>query len=138
MCLLDRPPEELAKYDANHPDLSSIVLAQPPHQQRFSFGHTYNQTDNSFEFKLRHLYTGQKEDVPSGEWPVWEHAGPEDQREAIAAKQIHLDTRVLKVGELAKTINQGIQQAPGADPKKFQVGLCGLRSKFRRTGSRAK
>jgi hypothetical protein len=124
MCLLDRPPEELAKYDADHPDLSGIVLAQPPHQQRFSFGHTYNPDKEAFEFKLRHLYTGQtKDDVPSGEWKIWEHGGPvNDRPEAIAAKQIDLDNRVMNVGQLARTINQGIKEAPGQDPRNAKWG----------------
>ncbi|KAG4414042.1 hypothetical protein IFR04_012818 [Cadophora malorum] len=110
LCLLDRPPEELAKFDSAHPDRSGIVLSQPPHQQRFSFGHAYDPDDNKFEFRVRHLYT-TKDDVPSGEWKVLQslESGLE------AAKQIDGDTRVLKVGELAKIINNGIQQQPGTD-----------------------
>jgi hypothetical protein len=115
ICLLDRPPEELAPYNKDHPDLSGIVLSQPPHQQRFSFGHTYNPTENSFEFKLRHLYT---KDAPNGEWPVWDHSDttPPNNPEKLAAKKIDSDTRLLKTTELAAEINKGIQQQVGGDP----------------------
>ncbi|KAG4443039.1 hypothetical protein IFR05_001493 [Cadophora sp. M221] len=115
LCLLDRPPEELAKFDSAHPDRSGIVLSQPPHQQRFSFGHTYDSVQNAFKFQLRHLYT-TKEDIPPGEWKAWQFSGPEqDQPGTKAAKQISED-RVLNVGDLAKIINKGIQEQPGGDP----------------------
>lgn len=113
LCLLDRPPEELAEYDSMHPDNSGIVLSQPPHQQRFSFGHAYNPSTNKFEFILRRLYTGDK--IKEGEWKAWKYDGTDPNRPDLkAAQQIDLDFRVLDVGELARTINQGIQ---GPDPE---------------------
>ena len=121
LCLLDRPPEELAQYDSSHPDNSGIVLSQPPHQQRFSFGHTYDPVGDKFEFILRHLYTGDK--IKEGEWKAWKFQGPEQDRPDVkVAQQIDLDFRVLKVGGLAKTINQGIQQQPGTDPENSAWG----------------
>jgi hypothetical protein len=53
LCLLDRPPEEL----------ESIELAQPSHQQRFSFGHAYDPNTKSFAFSLRHLFTDGESDM---------------------------------------------------------------------------
>jgi hypothetical protein len=123
VCLLDRPPEELTAFNSTYPDRSGIVLSQPPHQQRFSFGHAYNPSDHTFEFKLRHLYTGAKEDVPTGEWKAWERSGLEETwPETQAAKQIDTHTRVLNVGQLAKIINQGIQEQPGTDPMNAKWG----------------
>ncbi|KAF2001043.1 hypothetical protein P154DRAFT_464864, partial [Amniculicola lignicola CBS 123094] len=110
ICLLDRLPEELAKYDKDHPDRSGIILSQPPHQQRFSFGHAYiprkDTVDPHFEFKLRHLYTVNP--PPDGEWPLWEErAGKFNEN---AAAQIDLNSRVLKLDGLAKSVNLGIRQ----------------------------
>jgi hypothetical protein len=115
ICLLDRPPEELAPYNRDHPDSSGIVLSQPPHQQRFSFGYAYVPTTNSFEFKLRHLYT---ENPPDAEWPGWDHSTqvPPNQPEKLAASQIDPTTRVLKTTALAAAVNHGIQQQVGGDP----------------------
>jgi hypothetical protein len=115
ICLLDRPPEELTKYDEDHPDRSGIVLSQPPHQQRFSFGHAYDPTSKQFEFKLRHLYT---QNAPDAEWPLWDHSNlsPNNQPEMIAATKFDFTTRVLKTTELATAINNGIQQKLKGDP----------------------
>src|ERR1700709_2435989 len=111
---MDRPPEELTPYKDNHPDLSGIVLSQPPHQQRFSFGYAYHPTPlNSFDFKLRHLYT---KDAPDGEWPALNNSGTPSESEILAASKIDLTTRVLKTTELAAAINKGIQQQVGEDP----------------------
>ncbi|KAF2257915.1 hypothetical protein CC78DRAFT_622237 [Lojkania enalia] len=107
ICLLDRPPEELAGYNDEHPDRGGIVLSQPPHQQRFSFGHSYNLNDDKFEFRLRHLYTG--EESRPGEWPIWDHSNISDKPERDAASKIDEATRVLKTSELASVINAGIQ-----------------------------
>ena len=65
LCLLDRQPEEL----------DQIILAQPPHQQRFSLGSDVrpaaDPTKNPImEFPLKKLYTkGAPEDLPWGNVP---------------------------------------------------------------------
>ncbi|ORY12599.1 hypothetical protein BCR34DRAFT_613864 [Clohesyomyces aquaticus] len=116
ICLLDRPPEELAQYNEQHPDQSGIILSQPPHQQRFSFGHAYVPATGGFEFRFRHLYTVNPKD---GEWPLWEGKAAQ---EAIAAAQIDPKSRVLKLDGLAKSINKGILQVPVDDPTHHKPG----------------
>ncbi|KAF2994240.1 hypothetical protein E8E13_000446 [Curvularia kusanoi] len=115
VCLLDRLPEELATYNEEHPDKSGIILSQPPHQQRFSFGNAYLPDKKKFEFKLRHLYT---ENPPDGEWPLWQRPdSTSPQPEEVAAAQIDPESRVLKSSGLAKAVNQGIRQQLGGDTK---------------------
>lgn len=108
VCLLDRLPEELHKKVPDVDDAAGIVLSQPLHQQRFSFGYALQPDMKSFEFRLRHLYTN--DDARDTEWPQWD---PQPQN--TVAGQIDIDTRVLRVGLLAKEVNRAIQQHESID-----------------------
>jgi hypothetical protein len=103
----------LAPFNQDHPDLGGIVLSQPPHQQRFSFGHAYDPKTKSFEFNLRRLYILNP---PSGEWPALDLNSPTpNPSEALAASKIDSTYRVLQTTELASAINKGIQLQVGGD-----------------------
>jgi len=83
------------------------VLSQPPHQQRFSFGHGYDPISKSFVFKLRQLYTSPKSPSPEEEWPSLDIPSTSPPN-MLAASKIDSGTRVLKTAELAAAINKGI------------------------------
>ncbi|KIX05661.1 uncharacterized protein Z518_03633 [Rhinocladiella mackenziei CBS 650.93] len=105
ICLLDRPPEELHLFDADHPDNSGIVLSQPPHQQRFSFGYAWDDEKKLFRFLLRQLYT---DNPPDGEWK--EEAGFDGNPNDF----VNLQTRAINATALAEHVND--QLAKYVDP----------------------
>lgn len=102
MALVDRQPEEL----------ESVVLAQPPHQQRFSLGSYVRKADptdpskpNLVEFDLRKLYTS--EDHPD-EWPE-KLLDPKYKPNSW----LNFDTRVLQVASMAQDLNNAGQFSDG-------------------------
>ena len=99
MALLDRQPQEL----------QSVVLAQPPHQQRFSLG-SYIKKGNSsdgthenlIEFDLRRLYTKTTSETKD-EWPEKPMAD-----KALASTWLNFDTRVIKVSKMANDLKTNL------------------------------
>ena len=97
-CLLDRQPEEL----------DSIILAQPPHQQRFSLGSYVKKAkpgvqgdQNLVEFDLRCLYTSAN---PPVDWPQKAMPNP-----AEPTTWLNFDTRVMYISKMANGIHKALQ-----------------------------
>ncbi|KAK5046260.1 hypothetical protein LTR84_008403 [Exophiala bonariae] len=130
LCLLDRDPQ----------DLESIVLAQPPHQQRFSLGSYVRKGSRDkgikdlVEFDLRTLYTTDKplwgttdpKKDPSMATPDYPFGNTHDDEwpekllnpKYSPATWLNFETRVLRVNTLATDINAAL--AFGPDSKGFQ------------------
>jgi hypothetical protein len=96
MCLLDRQPEELI----------SIVLAQPPHQQRFSLGSYLDA--HGVTFHLRKLFTLG---APDGEWPEKNL----DTTKYQPNTWFNAQTRMLNIQHMADQLNAALQFPPDAD-----------------------
>ncbi|KJX99851.1 hypothetical protein TI39_contig350g00005 [Zymoseptoria brevis] len=98
LALLDRQPEEL----------ESIILAQPPHQQRFSLGYALHPDvspeKSSVEFKFRQLYTVGAQMPMDTIWPLLdgEARGRHDE-------WYNWDSRMVQVDQLAKDVNAKLQ-----------------------------
>jgi hypothetical protein len=99
MCLLDRQPQEL----------TSITLAQPSHQQRFSLGSHLDSTGMTFD--LRRLYT---KGAPESEWP--EKPIPDS---VHPNSWFNFTTRCLNIHQMAKDINFALQFGTDADPQAY-------------------
>lgn len=96
-CLLDRMPEEL----------TSITLAQPLHQNRFSLGNHLDETDG-LTFELQSLYT---QNPPDGSWPPLKTPSQD-----LTKEWYNWDTRCLNLNIMAPKINDMLQFGPGTDP----------------------
>jgi hypothetical protein len=126
LCLLDRPPEELA----------FIEFAQPPHQQRFAFGSGLalvtdpqtHQTAWKFEFKLREMFTDGTQPTDGGQpgTDQWWITMPEDYQpnttnEVMNAWLPDHNTRIINLAVMAPRVNQlvreGVKKRTGDDKR---------------------
>ena len=108
MALLDRDTREL----------DSIVLAQPPHQQRFSLGsyvkkghHTDSTDIDLVQFDMRRLYTSNvyptDKEWPEKPWPAKGNDGSDWTQRPTT--WLNFDDRVLRVGQMAQDITDALQ-----------------------------
>jgi hypothetical protein len=104
MCLLDREPEEL----------SSIILAQPPHQQRFSLGSHLDAT--SLTFGLRRLYT---KGAPDGEWDTINMSTLPPEQQALPKTWFNWTTRCLQTSKMAEDLNMLLQFGSNNDAQNY-------------------
>ena len=113
MCLLDRPPE----------DLNYIELAQPPHQQRFAFGHTISPPDPAHgvpsfqvEIEWRKMFT----DGTAANPEVWSGLKENQPTVADSALWFNLNTRVVDFSKVASAVNDRLRKEmnlPGKNPQ---------------------
>jgi len=105
MCLLDRQPEEL----------ESIILAQPTHQQRFSFG-SYLDT-NGLTFKLRTLYT---KGAPDGKWEEKQYGlNDKDSKANLLEAWFDKGTRCIKLDTMVADMNKALQFGNPTDTSNY-------------------
>ncbi|KAI1624656.1 hypothetical protein EDD37DRAFT_664816 [Exophiala viscosa] len=109
MCLLDRQPEELA----------SIVLAQPPHQQRFSFG-AYLDAE-AVTFHMRTLYT---QGAPTGEW----REKYLDPKQYPVNSWFNFESRMLHIQVMADQLNKALRFGPQAQKDATSPGYADTQS----------